>query len=246
VLLRLAGTTVLTDPVFRDWLGPLRRHGPRIRPQSLTAPEVVLVSHLHRDHLDLRSLRRLAPSIPVVVPRGAAGLVARAGRDQIHEISPGESIRFGEITATAVPAVHPDRRGYWGRRAQPVGYLISGGHCRVYFAGDTDLFGEMADLAPLDVALLPVWGWGTSVGPGHLDPAGAARTLTLLRPRVAVPIHWGTFFPLGLRRMRPDRLSQPPLEFARLAGELAPQVRVRIVQPGFTLRLGERELGVRR
>jgi L-ascorbate metabolism protein UlaG (beta-lactamase superfamily) len=104
----------------------------------------------------------------------------------------------------------------------------------------------MADLAPLDVALLPVWGWGTSVGPGHLDPAGAARTLTLLRPRVAVPIHWGTFFPLGLRRMRPDRLSQPPLEFARLAGELAPQVRVRIVQPGFTLRLGERELGVRR
>src|SRR5262249_60752921 len=69
---------------------------------------------------------------------------------------------------------------------------------RVYFAGDTDLFGGMQELAPgLDVALLPVAGWGPRVGSGHLDPQRAAETLRLLRPRVAIPIHWGTYRRLG-------------------------------------------------
>jgi L-ascorbate metabolism protein UlaG (beta-lactamase superfamily) len=82
------------------------------------------------------------------------------------------------------------------------------------------------------VALLPIWGWGPSVGSGHLDPERAARALTLLRPRLAVPIHWGTFYPVGLRRLRPDPLVRPPLEFARLARDLAPDVEVRVLQPG--------------
>ena len=78
-----------------------------------------------------------------------------------------------------------------GRPADALGYVIAGGGRRVYFAGDTELFEEMSELRPIDLALLPVWGWGPSLNPGHLDPAGAARALALLRPRVAVPIHWG-------------------------------------------------------
>ena len=54
----------------------------------------------------------------------------------------------------------------------------------------------------------------------------------MLRPRLAVPIHWGTFYPIGLRRLRPEPLTEPPLEFARLAAELAPEVEVRVLQPG--------------
>jgi L-ascorbate metabolism protein UlaG (beta-lactamase superfamily) len=82
----------------------------------------------------------------------------------------------------------------------------------------------------LDLALLPVWGWGPKVGEGHLAPRTAAEALQLLRPRVAVPIHWGTFFPFWLRGH--SRLSDPPHEFARHASELAPGVDVRILQPG--------------
>jgi L-ascorbate metabolism protein UlaG (beta-lactamase superfamily) len=87
----------------------------------------------------------------------------------------------------------------------------------------------MEALAPLDVALLPVWGWGPSLGRGHLNPRTAAETLRLLRPRVAVPIHWGTYFPIG-RGGR--RLADPPHEFARHAAELAPDVEVRVLKPG--------------
>ena len=76
--------------------------------------------------------------------------------------------------------------------------MIEGGGRSVYFAGDTDVFEEMADLAPVDVALLPIWGWGPSMGPGHMDPARAAEAARLLDARVAIPIHWGTYFPIHL------------------------------------------------
>jgi L-ascorbate metabolism protein UlaG (beta-lactamase superfamily) len=90
----------------------------------------------------------------------------------------------------------------------------------------------MSGLGSLDLALLPVWGWGPSVGDGHLNPERAAMALEMLRPRLAVPIHWGTFYPLGLRRLRPRPLTQPPLEFARLAQRRAPEVEVRVLEPG--------------
>jgi L-ascorbate metabolism protein UlaG (beta-lactamase superfamily) len=239
-LLRLDHASILTDPVLRRWLGPLRRQGPRPEPEPLTAVDAVLISHLHRDHLDLPSLRRLPTSTPLVVPRGAARWIANAGANQIREIGRGETISVGRVEVTAVRAVHDGRRDPWGRRIEPLGYLIAAGGRTVYFAGDTDLFPQMSDLGPLDLALLPVWGWGASVGPGHLDPEGAARALKLLRPRLAVPIHWGTFYPAGLGRLRPKPLARPPLEFARLARALAPEVEVQVVQPGSEISLESR------
>jgi L-ascorbate metabolism protein UlaG (beta-lactamase superfamily) len=104
---------------------------------------------------------------------------------------------------------------------------------RLYFAGDTALFTGMRDLTPVDVALLPVAGWGPRLGPGHLDPAGATEALGLLRPKVAVPIHWGTFRRLFAEQ--PD--DRPAREFARLAGEVAPDVDVRVLSIGETLAL---------
>ncbi len=231
-LLRLGDSSILTDPMLGRWLGPLRRQGAEPPPELPRIPDLVVISHLHRDHLHLRSLRRLPRSTPLVVPRGAARWARRSGSDDIREIGRGETISIGGVEVTAVPAVHDGRRDRWGAQIEPLGYLIARGGRTVYFAGDTDLFPEMSDLGSLDLALLPVWGWGASVGPGHLDPEGAARALRLLRPRLAVPIHWGTFYPAGLRRLRPEPLAEPPLEFARLARELAPEVEVRVLAPG--------------
>jgi L-ascorbate metabolism protein UlaG (beta-lactamase superfamily) len=230
-LLRLDGAAILTDPLLRDRLGPLRRQAPPPAnpPERLDA---VLISHLHRDHLDLPSLRRLPGRMPLVVPRGARRWISGIEPDRIREIRRGETISLNGVTVTAVPALHGGRRGHWGMEIEPLGYLIASGGFTAYFAGDTDLFPQMVDLSPLDLALLPVWGWGPSVGPGHLDPESAARALRLLRPRLAVPIHWGTFYPIGLRRLRPNPLADPPNEFARLARELAPEVEVRVVPPG--------------
>lgn len=125
-----------------------------------------------------------------------------------------------------------------------LGFVVDGDH---YFAGDTDLFEGMADLAPLALALLPVWGWGTALGPGHLDPVRAAEALARLCPQVAVPIHWGTvpihwgtYFPAHLGRGGHSLLTEPPLDFARHAAQVAPDVRVAILRPGEPLAMPPR------
>jgi L-ascorbate metabolism protein UlaG (beta-lactamase superfamily) len=96
----------------------------------------------------------------------------------------------------------------------------------------------METIAPaLDLALLPVGGWGPRLPPGHLDPRSAVEALALLRPRVAVPIHWGTYRRVGLRH-EPALLEAPAREFAELAAERAPEVEVRVLPVGGRLELG--------
>jgi L-ascorbate metabolism protein UlaG (beta-lactamase superfamily) len=232
-LLRLDGVAILTDPMLRGWLGPLRRQGPPPGPDIPQISDLVLISHLHRDHLDLRSLRRVPASTPLVIPRGAGRWAAKGGAENILELAVGETISVGDVEISGVPAVHDGFRDlHRGAEIQPLGYLIRSGARSVYFAGDTDLFPGMSELGPVDVALLPIWGWGPSVGEGHLNPERAARAVEVIQPRLAVPIHWGTFYPAGLRRLRPEPLTEPAREFARLANRLAPGVEVRVLDPG--------------
>jgi L-ascorbate metabolism protein UlaG (beta-lactamase superfamily) len=238
VLVEVAGTRLLTDPVLRDRVGHLRRRSRPAAAEDHDRLDGVLLSHLHLDHLDVPSLLRLPRDVPVYMPRGGGRILRRAGFTRVHELLAGDAVELGGARVTAVPAVHPGRRrpGPGAAQADALGFLIAGGS-RLYFAGDTDLYPEMDALGPLELALLPVWGWGPTLGEGHMDPEAAARAVALLRPRIAVPIHWGTLFPLGLARLYGDRLTEPPREFARHAARLAPDVRVEILAPGASLEL---------
>jgi L-ascorbate metabolism protein UlaG (beta-lactamase superfamily) len=236
VLVELDGTRVLTDPVLRDRVAHLRRTKPADA-GMLYALDGILVSHLHYDHLDFPSLERLGRSVPVVVPSGAGRLLRRRRFEQVVEVETGEEVRIGGLVVRATHAEHEGPRGFLGTEVAALGYLIRGSH-RIYFAGDTDLFEGMATLsAGLDVALVPIWGWGPSVGPGHLDPRRAAEALRLLQPLLAVPIHWGTYAPLGFGRLQTAMLTDPVTEFRRHAAELAPEVEVRVLDLGGTLHL---------
>jgi L-ascorbate metabolism protein UlaG (beta-lactamase superfamily) len=237
VLIEVGGVRLLTDPLLRDRVGHLRRHSTTPAPGASEGIHAVLVSHLHLDHLDAASMRRLPRDVAVIAPSGAGALLRRLGFARTTELRAGEQVEIGDAIVAAVPAVHDGRRHPLAPLAEAIGFVVTGHH-RVYFAGDTDLFDGMEELAgTLDAALLPVWGWGPSLGPGHMDPEAAARAAALLRPRVAVPIHWGTFFPAGLARLRGSALVEPPREFARVAGKLAPGVDVRVLEPGQTLGL---------
>lgn len=236
-LVRLGEASILTDPMLRGGIGPLRRQSAAPPPELPELTNAVLISHLHRDHLDLPSLRRIGAGTPVLIPRGAGDWAKKAGADPVLEIGRGETVSIGAVEVTGVPATHDGHRGRWRGEVEALGYVIRANERTVYFAGDTDLFAEMSELGAIDLALLPVWGWGPSVGTGHLDPEKAARAASLIRPRIAVPIHWGTFYPAGLRRLRPESLVRPPLDFARLTAELAPNVDVRVLQPGSTTSL---------
>ncbi len=233
VRVELAGIRILTDPVLFDRVGPLRRVVTTLGADLYAGIDVVLVSHLHLDHFDLPSLRLLGPDVRVIVPIGAGPLLRRMGFEHVEELAPQEGLVSGPVSITATTAAHGGFRPPFGPRAAAVGYVIEAGAARIYFAGDTDVFPGMADLAhDLDVALLPVWGWGPSLGRGHLDPERAAQALRLLRPRYAIPIHWGTLWPFGFGRVRPGRLTDPPLEFAALASKAHPGGTVLITPPG--------------
>jgi L-ascorbate metabolism protein UlaG (beta-lactamase superfamily) len=231
VLIELDGVRVLTDPLLRSRVAHLRRQGARVDPGAIGAVDAVLISHLHHDHLDLASLRLIGLDTQVFVPVGAGDWLRRRGFTAVAELDVGGVARIGSLTLTAVPARHDGRR-LGGPRAQTLGYLVRGGRT-VYFAGDTELFTEMADLAPgLDVALLPVAGWGPTLGPGHMGPSDAAHAAALLKPRLAIPIHWGTFLPVGMARRERIRLGDPPRRFAEHLARLAPGVEVRVLEPG--------------
>jgi L-ascorbate metabolism protein UlaG (beta-lactamase superfamily) len=228
-LLELDGVRVLTDPVLRRRFAHLVRRVPD--PELDERPiDAVLISHAHRDHLDLPSLRLLPDGIQVVVPRGVEPLVMRAGLRNVAELREGDELSVGDVDVLAVPAVHDGGRGLRRDTTDTIGYLVRGSSI-VYFAGDTDVFPEMEALRPVDLALLPVSGWGARVPAGHLDPARAARALQLLRPRYCVPVHWGTFRPFYRRDPYPDDVTAGD-ELSRRAEALAPEVEVRVLRPG--------------
>lgn len=233
VRITLGGDSVLTDPLLRSRVWHLQRIVPVVAGIA-DAIHAVLISHLHHDHLDLPSLRTIDPYVPVVIPAGArAALGRRMGREVI-ELAAGEVTEIAGLLVHAVPASHDGHRpGRPGLTAPAVGYVVARGGKAVYFAGDTDIFPGMAEFVPRPTcALLPVWGWGPTLGPGHLDPESAAAALTLLRPRLAVPIHYGTYRP-RLGRGAPARAAgSPETRFAAAAARVAPEVAIRIVPPG--------------
>jgi len=229
-LIELDGARLLTDPVLRRRVGPLVRHGAMPAAATTRDLDAVLVSHLHRDHADLGSLRRLGRQVPLLAPPGSRRFFEHQGFEAVTELAPGESAKVGQLTVTAVPARHEGGRRRFADHPEAIGFLVDGSR-GVYFAGDTDLFEGMGELEP-DLALLPIWGWGPTLGPGHLDPEGAARAAAALAPQIAVPIHWGTLYPLGLAPVLGRPLRDPAREFIARMGELAPQVETRVLSPG--------------
>jgi L-ascorbate metabolism protein UlaG (beta-lactamase superfamily) len=231
-LIELDGVRILTDPFLRKRLAHLRRQVGQPDPERYGGINVILISHLHWDHFDPRSLRRLDVTAQAVVPVGAGRLLTRLGFRDVEELAPGQSIMVGGLTIEATFALHTSFKLPFGPRGDSLGYLIRGSH-EIYFAGDTDIFPGMSEFTEeLDLALLPVWGWGPTLGEGHMDPHRAAEAAALLRPRLVVPIHWGTMYPFGLRWFRSHLLTDPPRTFAELVGRRTPETEVRILLPG--------------
>jgi L-ascorbate metabolism protein UlaG (beta-lactamase superfamily) len=231
VLIELEGVRLLFDPLLRGRVLHLRRQVPPVDESVFAGPDAVLISHMHHDHLDLASLQRLGQGTHLIVPRGAGVWLASKGFANVSEMDVGDVLKVAELEITAVIAHHNGGR-LGGPQAEALGYLVAGRHV-VYFAGDTEKFAGMGNFSPKpEVALLPVAGWGPKLGPGHMDPLQAAHAVELLKPRLAIPIHWGTLLPIGLARNYRAHLADPPRLFAEHAARLAPSVEVRILTPG--------------
>ncbi|MCE5289785.1 MAG: MBL fold metallo-hydrolase [Nocardiaceae bacterium] len=210
---RLGSMAVATDPLAATRLFHLRRAVPAPPPGALTA-DLVLISHLHHDHLHVPTLRQFGSKTPIIVPKGTASAIG--GLEDMHliEAEPGQTIEIGEVTIEVLPAHHDGRRLPHPRahRAPALGFRFAAAGRSCWYPGDTGVQ-DFSTVKAVDLALVPIGGWGPTLGVHHLNPAEAAAALREVGARFAVPVHYGTFWPVGLQylmRSNHDRLFNAP------------------------------------
>jgi L-ascorbate metabolism protein UlaG (beta-lactamase superfamily) len=107
----------------------------------------------------------------------------------------------------------------------------------VWIAGDTALYSGMSRLpemagGPIDLALVPVWGWGPSLSGGHMTPEQAASAVAMCGARYAVPVHWGTLHPPFFTRFANEWLELPGERFEAALADQAPEATAVVLDPG--------------
>lgn len=225
ILLSLGGVNILTDPVYSfsvSYFLP-RLQKPGIRLEDLPPIDLILISHNHYDHLNLKTLRRLRKNhSPIfIAPRGVGRYGRRTGFSNVRDLEWWEDMETNGIRVTCVPAKHFSGRTPWDRNKSLFGgFVVESGNSCVYFAGDTaydGFFRELAARFQIDVALLPIGAykphrWFRNI---HLNPKTAIQAFEDCAARHLIPIHWGTF------KISDEPMDEPPrwlLEEARRKG----------------------------
>jgi L-ascorbate metabolism protein UlaG (beta-lactamase superfamily) len=207
--LRLGGKLVLIDPVLSNRLGPVKRLvPPGVALDQLPPADLVLVTHDHRDHMDLPTLVRLGDAPTYIVPLGNG---ARLAHPNVVELDWWQTHAVGGLQITLVPARHWAMRMPWNRNDTLWGgYVIRAPEGTAYHSGDTawgDHFAEIAAKVPaIDWAMLPIGAYAPRwfMEPQHMNAEEAARAWQALGARMLFAMHWGTF------RLTDEAIGEPP------------------------------------
>ena len=205
VLLKIEGTTVITDPVFSDragvnlgvgTLGPKRFTQPALRAQEVPKTDVVLLSHAHMDHFDLPSLRAMESAQTSVITAARTSDLLRVPKwKEVRELSWGQEARLGNLTFRGVEVNH------WGARVQTDtyrgynGYIIESPRYRVLFGGDTAMttaFRGLHSVRGVDLAIMPIGAYNPWIR-AHCTPEQALQMAEAANSDFILPIHHQTF-----------------------------------------------------
>ena len=244
VLINFFGVTILTDPVLFSRVG-IRLPGFTIGPKRLTSPalqfhdlphiDVILLSHAHFDHFDLRTLHCFDRTTRVITARANSDLLKGTHFSDITELDWGErktlTAAAGEIEITAFAVKH------WGARTQHDthrgynGYLIERRGRRIIFAGDTALTENFATLrrkGPIDVAIMPISAYNPWIQ-SHGTPEQAVQMANAAGARFVVPVHHQTF------RLSFEPLREPIERFEAALSETPERIALREIGQTFVL-----------
>jgi L-ascorbate metabolism protein UlaG (beta-lactamase superfamily) len=244
VLVNFFGVTILTDPVLFPRVG-IRLPGFTVGPKRLTAPalrfhelphiDVILLSHAHFDHFDLRTLRCFNQTTRVITARATRDLLKRTRFSDITELGWGErrtlAAAAGDIEITAFAVKH------WGARTQHDthrgynGYLVERSNRRVIFAGDTamsDKFETLRRYGPIDVAIMPISAYNPWIQ-SHGTPEQAVQMANAAGARFIVPMHHQTF------RLSVEPFAEPIERFEAALRRTPERIALRQVGETFVL-----------
>ncbi|MFA5249950.1 MAG: MBL fold metallo-hydrolase [Parachlamydiales bacterium] len=226
-LIRLKKTVFLTDPIWHktcfsvSFLGPRRKHPPALEIEKLPQADFVLISHDHYDHLDLKTVRKLAllqPWLNWVLPTGLKSWflknIKTIGPKQLFELGWHQSLELGKAKITAVPAQHHSGRRPFGlNRTLWCGFVVEAEGKKIYFSGDTgynpfDFKNLRTTFQGFDLSLLPIGAYEPRflMQPMHVNPEEAVRIHLETASRLSLAMHWKTF------RLTAEAASLPPYE----------------------------------
>ena len=244
VLLRIGRRYVLADPNLGGAILVLPRETPAsLQTWELPPIDVALLSHMHLDHFDAKTLRRLGRRPAVLYPKGGETYDDEILQPRKRALAPWESIEVAGLTITAVPVRHQGGRygldSLWNHAF--TGYVIEGAGRRVFFAGDTGYdphkFREIGARFPgIDLAFIPI-APGRKEGQadrwGHANPGQALDIFADVGARYMVPIHFESYYGVGgADRRAPRRELGAEIRRRGLEGRVfALQTGERIVLP---------------
>lgn len=234
-LIQIEGLTVLVDPNWAMWHGPVKRvRHPTLELEAMPRIDLVLVTHAHFDHLHLPTLRKVAAGQPIVVPAGCGDLVRRCDFSRVVELNTWEGYSFRGLRVTLTPARHWGARMIHDTHRQFGGYLIQSAERTVYHCGDSALFEGFSEIQQragcIDVALLPIGAYDAPSGrPVHMNPEEALQAFHMLQAKTMVPMHYDTF-PLG-----GEPLHEPAARLLRAAQDQGVAERVWVMREGESL-----------
>lgn len=248
-LLQLGGLNMLIDPVMSSSLGGVvpRNVAPGLSWSALPKKiDVVMITHNHRDHMDVPTLKKLGPHPLYLVPHGMRHWFLKNGFPQVQELEWWQQTQVGNAIMTFVPAQHWSRRGlmdmntsWWG------GFVMEHDGFRLYHAGDTAWFEGFRDIGrrcgPIDVAMLPIGAYAPRwfMRHQHMDPDDALKAFVALEAKLFVAMHWGTF------KLTDEPLNEPPIRLRDLWHKLQlPQGRLAIPAIGQTLEFPRLDLSM--
>lgn len=190
------GLTIMLDPYFSDFAEPawgVQRLIPPVMDPARFTPDVLLVTHWHEDHLDMPTVRHYAQQ-PDVIFAGPESCVVRAQiwgwpADRTVSLEQGDTHTFGDVTVTATFARHEEPAAM---TPDAVGYLLESGGLRLWNVADTEYDARLRSMGEreIDVAFVPINGVG-----GNLNAHEAALLMWHVRPRIAIPMHYGMWSP---------------------------------------------------
>jgi L-ascorbate metabolism protein UlaG (beta-lactamase superfamily) len=247
VVIDLDDVRVVADPLLHPHAGLLRRWSEHPGDEHWRDAHGVLLSHMHHDHAHLSSLRLLR-DVPIYTAEESAAWLRRKGlhravglRQLVSAVDGWTRLPGSEVEVGLVEAVHHSRPMPFRPNAAN-GHLLRGSDTGVWVAGDTSLFAGMNDLPDLlgrsvDLAVVPVGGWGPRLSPGHMDPAQAALACATVGARWALPVHWGTLHPPLFQHFGTSWLQDPGERFVRALQHHAPQCTPVVLRPGESTRV---------
>ena len=199
-LIQLGGKRILIDPVFGDIPLYKRQIPAPYDSATLGTIDYLLLSHVHYDHFDIPTLRKIVPKNPhAILPLHMSKVLHKVGSLKTTELDWYESYTDGDINITLVPAKHWGRRSIFDKNKALWGaYIIQHKETTLFFCGDSAMgehFKEIGERFEIDYALMPIGAYAPKsiMQHNHLNPEEAVEACKQLKAKTMIPMHYGTY-----------------------------------------------------